>query len=155
MNWPSLTCLAQNGVEQRMKCLISLSANDYQIKNLYGTLLANWKTDLDEEEHDGYVPDGYTKILELSVISADKIGQGYGKKLMDEFLRSKIARSADLIFLDPNPYIGAFEDSDKTDDEQIAKLKLFYAKFGFRSHPRSARMWLVQKGNIPDSKLPL
>ena len=137
-----------------MKCLISLSSDAYHIKNQYGELKANWKTDLDEEEFDGYVPEGYSKILELEIITASKIGAGYGKKLMDEFLRSSIAKKAELIFLDPNPYIGAFEDSDLTDDEQIAKLKKIYAKYGFRNNPHSARMWIVNKGSIPTDKLP-
>jgi len=73
---------------------------------------------------------------------------------MKEFLTSPIAKSAELIFLDPNPHLGKFANSGMDEDEQMEKLKRFYRKFGFRNNPRSARMWIVQKGTIQDSKLP-
>lgn len=129
--------------------------SDYVINNSHGSLRAKWNTDLEGEEHEGYIPDGYDKkVLELQYVEAKNLGQGDGEALMKEFLASKIAKSAELIFLDPNPHLGKFANSTMSEDEQIKKLIRFYKKFGFRKNPKSNRMWLVQKGTIQDSKLP-
>lgn len=126
------------------------------IKNAHGMLKAKWKKNLKAEEDDEYLPAGYDykKVLELEVIEAKNLGVGDGKALMDEFLNTAIALSAELIFLDPNPNTGKFDDIDATEDEKFEKLHRFYSKFGFRSTHPGARMWRVQKGNINDNDLP-
>lgn len=138
-----------------MKVLISLSSS-FRIDDARGLLLADWKADLKDEEHEDYLPKGYSynRVVELKLIQASKIGQGYGDKLMDEFLNSPLARKAQLIFLDPNPGEGKFHSSKVPDHVQIAKLQAFYRKHGFRNNPRSHRMWLVQKGTVQDADLP-
>jgi hypothetical protein len=126
-----------------------------EIDSVHGRLSAEIKVDLDDEEFDGYVPAGYRKeVLELSMIEASRIGVGDGDALMTEFLKSDLARSAQLIFLDPNPGFGHFASSEIADHVQIEKLKEFYRKHGFRNHPQSNRMWRVQEGMIPDETLP-
>jgi hypothetical protein len=131
------------------------AASKFTIKNAHGKLTANWKSDLEDEEDEGYIPDGYSKkVLELSYIEAKQLGQGDGEALMKEFLASPIAKSAELIFLDPNPSMGLFAKSKDSETEQVKKLQRFYAKFGFKKNPRSDRMWLVQKGKIADKDLP-
>jgi hypothetical protein len=138
-----------------MKLLDLFEAKDFIIKNAHGTLNAGWKNDLDDEEFEGYIPDGYSKnVLELKTIEAKRIGKGDGDALMKEFLSSAIAKSAELIFLDPNPYYGSFLKSEVPEQVQIEKLITFYKKHGFRKNPQSDRMWLVQKGKIADDKLP-
>lgn len=130
--------------------------NEFKINNQYGKLLANWKSDLEDEEHKGYIPKGYSKtVLELSIVKAKELGKGYGEKLMNEFLNSSIAKSAELIFLDPNPNIGLFDKSGISEIDQIEKLKRFYSKFGFRNNPKSNRMWRVQIGTIATKDLPV
>jgi hypothetical protein len=127
------------------------------IKNSHGILEADWKTDLLDEEDDDYLPDGYdpNKVLELKYVEAKELGKGNGESLMEKFLSSQVAKSAELIFLDPNPYMGKFEDSALGDNEQIARLHRFYKKFGFESkHNNSGRMWKVQKGSISKNDLP-
>lgn len=123
-----------------------------------GFIHFDWKTDLADEEDEGYLPKGYDygKVLELMEIVVNTPGEGVGSKLMKHFLETPEAKEAELIFLDPVPGMGANFGgaSGKSEDEQVAALKKFYARFGFRSRPGSARMWLVQKGSIPDGKLP-
>lgn len=110
-----------------------------QIKDTTGYVKWNWKSDLEDEEHEGYIPDGYSKkVLELSI--------------MRKFLESTDAKKAELIFLDPSPNEGP--DDDLLDEERIERLQKFYRKFGFRNRPGSDRMWLVQKGSISDDQLP-
>ena len=127
------------------------------IKNLHGILEADWKTDLLDEEDEDYLPDGFdpNKVLELKYVEAAELGKGHGEALMKEFLNSKLAKSAELIFLDPNPDMGKFEDSEISDNEQITRLHRFYKKFGFESRrDGSGRMWKVQKGSIRKNDLP-
>lgn len=122
-----------------------------------GKLKADWKTDLEAEEGEGYLPDGYSysKVLELETIEAADLGKGYGEKLMKEFLNSPQAKSAELIFLDINPFIGKFKHlQDLSEEERLDKLERFYRKFGFRNKKRHSRMWLVIKGEIPIDELP-
>lgn len=129
----------------------------FTIKNSYGSLEADWKNDLLDEEDEDYLPEGYdpNKVLELKYLEAKELGNGYGEALMKEFLNSQIAKSAELIFLDPNPNMGKFEDSELSDNEQIARLHRFYKKFGFESRrDSSGRMWKVQKGSISKNDLP-
>jgi len=116
----------------------------------------DWKTDLADEEDEDYLPKGYNyeKVLELKEIVAEKPGEGVGSKLMKHFLETPEAKEAELIFLDPVPGMGANFGGGKGEEEQVASLKKFYARFGFRSRPGSARMWLVRKGSIPDDQLP-
>lgn len=128
-----------------------------KIQNQHGSLEADWKTDLLDEEDEDYLPEGYDpdKVLELIYVEAKELGKGHGEALMKEFLNSNVAKSAELIFLDPVPFMGHFEDSELSDDEQIAKLHRFYKKFGFESQNEGwGRMWRVQKGNIAKNDLP-
>jgi hypothetical protein len=132
-----------------------LAATKFVINNKYGSLEYNWKSDLEDEEYPGYIPDGYSKtVLELSYLIASELNKGYGSKLMNTFLNSPQAKKAELIFLDPNPDEGLFENSGIPEREQINRLIRFYGKFGFRHAPGSTRMWLVRRGTIPDNKLP-
>lgn len=127
----------------------------YSINNDRGRLKAQWKDDLEDEEGEGYIPEGYNKtVLEFELVEAKRIGKGDGDSLIKEFLNSPIAKSAELIFLDPNPSVGLFANSDLSDAEQIKKLKEYYRKYEFRNNPRSDRMWRVQKGQIEDHNLP-
>ena len=120
-----------------------------------GSLVYSWKDDLEDEESRGYIPKGYKKrVLELGGIYANSPGIGQGDRLMKQFLNSPEAIEAELIFLDPVPGIGANFDSKMSNLEQVRRLKAFYRKYGFRNNPKSDRMWLVQKGSIPDDKLP-
>lgn len=141
-----------------MKIRFSLSADKpaYRIEDNRGKLVANWKTDLAEEEHDDYLPPGYhyNKVLELSSIAASTVGAGYGKSLMNEFLTSPVTKRAELIFLDPTPYQGEFFGSNLPDHVQVERLQKFYRQFGFRNNPIGDRMWLVLKGKIDTSDLP-
>lgn len=124
-----------------------------QIKDTTGYVKWNWKSDLEDEEHEGYIPDGYSKkVLELSIIRTKELGKGAGQELMRKFLESTDAKKAELIFLDPSPNEGP--DDDLLDEERIERLQKFYRKFGFRNRPGSDRMWLVQKGSISDDQLP-
>ena len=138
-----------------MKVLICLSA-DFEIRDQRGKLVANWKTDLLEEETDDYLPPGYSprKVLELSVIEASKLGEGNGASLMREFLASPIVKRAQLVFLDPSPNIGKNWRCGVPDDVQIERLQKFYRQFGFRNRPGANRMWLVLKGKIGENDLP-
>ena len=129
------------------------------IVNEHGRVEYGWKTDLLDEEGDDYLPDGYdpSKVLELKLIEATEVGQGHGGALMREFLATPSVQQAELVFLDPSPYIamdGKLPDVDET--EWVQKLIRFYRKFGFRNNVKrgSHRMWLVRKGDIPDDELP-
>ena len=119
-----------------MKTRISM-ARAYQVSDQRGSIYADWKKDLAEEEGDDYLPAGYSyrKVLELSYIEANTIGKGHGAELMREFLASPAAHKAELIFLDPNPYMGAFRNSRVPGSDQIARLQKFYRQFGFRNNP--------------------
>jgi hypothetical protein len=121
-----------------------------------GELTYGWKSkkELNDEEYDGYVPTGYNKILELGGIFAAEPGKGQGDKLMKLFLASPEAKKADLIFLDPVPGLGANFKSTRSEEQQVDDLIRFYKRYGFRHNPKSKRMWLVMKGEIPDNKLP-
>lgn len=121
-----------------------------------GSLVYGWKSvkDLTDEEGKGYVPSGYTKILELGGIYANEPGKGQGDKLMKHFLASKMAQDAELIFLDPVHGLGRNFHSEKSEEEQIKDLIRFYTRYGFRKNPKSNRMWLVKKGEIATNKLP-
>lgn len=127
-----------------------------RIKTEDGEVVFNWKTDLEDEEGPDYLPDGYSKkVLELSGIFAKEPGKGQGERLMKQFLSSPEAKKAELIFLDRVPNLGKNEQSEKSEDDQVDDLGRFYARFGFRSRtPRTGRMWLVQRGEIPDNRLP-
>jgi hypothetical protein len=131
-----------------------------KIENEHGRIHFAWKkkSELEDEEHEGYLPEGINKILELEVIQATAIGQGHGKILMKQFLDSAQAKSADAIYLDLNPYtpptsgkspkLGSFDT-----DEVLRKLEKFYKQFGFRNNAPLRRMWIFKKP-IPDSELP-
>ncbi len=120
-----------------------------------GELHYNWKDDLEDEEFEGYIPKGYSKrVLELGGIYADEPGKGLGDKMMKDFLASPVAKEAELIFLDPVPNLGKNHGSKDSEEQQIRRLQAFYRRYGFKNNPKSNRMWLVQKGAIPDSKLP-
>lgn len=127
------------------------------VDNEDGSLVWSWWTNKrfdDDEGEENYLPKGYKKALELGGVFANIPGKGQGDRLMKMFLASTDAQAAELIFLDPVPNIGANFGSDLSTDQQIERLKKFYAKYGFRNNPRSNRMWLVKKGSIPDDKLP-
>jgi hypothetical protein len=122
-----------------------------------GSLTYTWKDDLEDEEHEGYIPKGYSKkVLELGGVYSNETGKGQGDALMKKFLASKDAKKAELIFLDPVPGLGHFYSGSggANDQKQIQTLQKFYRKYGFRNRPGHNRMWLVQKGSIPDSELP-
>ena len=128
-----------------MRVCISISANGLSIKNKHGTLRASWKSRAEmnsEEGSSNYIPKGYSKILELSMVEAKELGKGHGDALMREFLASPAVAEAQLVFLDPNPYNGLFADTKLSDEKQMDLLMRFYAKYGFRNRPRSRRMWL-------------
>jgi hypothetical protein len=135
---------------------LSATKHAYYIEDQRGKLYADWKTDLKDEEYNGYLPDGYNyrKVLELGYVESSKPGMQYGAALVREFLDSQIAKKAELIFLDPNPGNGRFFASKVPEHEQVTRLKAFYRQFGFRSSPGSDRMWLVRRGTIPDDELP-
>lgn len=140
-----------------MKFLELFEARLQPIKNDHGVVYFQWRTkkDLENEEHEGYIPKGYTKILELEEIKAKAIGKGHGEPLMKTFLESPAAKEADLIFLDLSPYVGTFiHKSPEREEDVMKKLEKFYKKFGFRNRRSLSRMWRVQKGTIPDSELP-
>lgn len=133
-----------------MKLQDLFESAEFKIANEHGELNAAWKSDLEDEEHKGYIPKGYKKkVLELKYIEGRRPGDG--TILMKAFLASPMAKSAELIFLDPSPH---FEDDGKSEDEVLESLAKFYRKFGFRNNPKALRMWLVQKGEIEDDKLP-
>lgn len=130
------------------------SITEGQIKDETGYIKWNWKSDLADEEGPEYLPSGYSqKVLELSIIETKEQGKGHGEQLMKKFLASADAKKAELIFLDPNPHEGA-NWGTSNEEETIARLQKFYRRFGFRNRPGHARMWLVQKGQIPDNRLP-
>jgi hypothetical protein len=138
--------------------LVLLETREFKNSEL-GELTYGWKSKkelCDEEDNKKYIPDGYTKILELGGIFAAEPGKGQGDQLMKQFLDSPEAKKADLIFLDPVPGLGANFKSSKSEDRQVADLVRFYKRYGFRHNPKSAtkRMWLVRKGEIPDALLP-
>ena len=120
-----------------------------------GELNYVWKTDLEDEEYEGYIPNGYSKkVLELSMIRAHSPGNGHGHELMTAFLNTPEARKAELIFLDLTPGIGANSDSSESEEAQTEKLRKFYERYGFRGRNQSQRMWLVKVGSIADNDLP-
>lgn len=120
-----------------------------------GSLVYYWKDDLEEEEHEGYIPKEYKKkVLELGGIFSNETGKGQGDALMKKFLASPEAKKTELIFLDPTPNLGHFHGARKSEDQQVESLMKFYRKYGFRNRPGNRRMWLVQKGTIPDNELP-
>ena len=122
-----------------------------------GSLEYGWKSDLEDEEEEGYIPAGYSKrVLELQLIKVKDPGKGHGDELMKAFLNTPEAKKAELIFLDPVPGIGANHDASESEEEQVDRLVKFYKRYGFRHNPRAAtkRMWLVQKGELSDTELP-
>ena len=123
-----------------------------------GEMVYGWKSvkELNDEEDEGYIPDRYTKVLELGGIYANEPGKGQGDKLMKRFLSSPEAKKAELIFLDPVPGLGKNFKSVRSEEQQVNDLVRFYKRYGFRHNPKSAtkRMWLVKKGEIPDNRLP-
>jgi hypothetical protein len=128
---------------------------EMKVTSKFGVLEYRWKADLEDEEGDDYLPDGYSKkVLELSLLEVNEPGNGHGDELMKKFMQTRAFSEAELVFLDPAPYIGANFNSSLSDEEQIAKIKKFYTRYGFRSNGSAARMWLIRKGSIPDSELP-
>lgn len=127
--------------------------SDYALNKPYGKVRAQWNSEIFEEEDEDYLPEEYdhSKVLELQYIEAE---DGRGAELMDKFLDSPIAKSAELIFLDPNPNLGKFSDTRLSQVEQFDKLYRFYKKFGFESRYIGSRMWKVQKGSIEKKDLP-
>lgn len=125
----------------------------FKLNKSYGKITAKWNSEIFDEEDDDYLPDEYdhSKVLELEYIEAD---DGKGEQLMNEFLNSPMAKSAELIFLDPNPGQGKFKNSEMDEDEQFEKLYRFYKRFGFESKQIGYRMWKVQKGTIKKEDLP-
>ncbi len=127
------------------------------VETEFGDLQYNWKTDLEQEEEEGYIPKGYSKkVLELAMIEVKEPGKGHGEQLMKMFLDTPEARNAELIFLDPVPGMGVNDGSKMSEENQVKRLVKFYKRFGFDYNPKSAtkRMWRVQKGHIPRNKLP-
>jgi len=128
--------------------------SDYALNKPYGKVRAQWNAEIFDEEGEDYLPDEYdhSKVLELQYIEAQ---DGKGEELMKEFLNSQVAKSAELIFLDPNPHLGKFEKSGMSAGDQIDKLYRFYKRFGFESRRgQNGRMWKVQKGTIEKNDLP-
>jgi hypothetical protein len=122
-----------------------------------------WKKDLLDKEDEDYLPDGYNpnKVLELKLITVNKkedLYKGYGTDIMKKFLETPIAKKAELIFLDINSNTGFInwpsKEYIKNKTKILDDLEKFYKKFGFRNKHKHARMWLVQKGKIPDNELP-
>lgn len=127
------------------------------VETEHGSLQYNWKTDLEQEEEEGYIPRGYSKkVLELAMIEVNEPGNGHGDELMKMFLDTPEARNAELIFLDPVPGMGVNSNSRKGEAAQVQQLVKFYKRYGFDYNPASGskRMWRVQKGHIPRNKLP-
>ena len=125
-----------------------------QIKDDTGYIKWNWKSDLEDEEDEGYIPPGYKKkVLELSIIEVGEPGKGHGEELMRKFLDSADVKKAELVFLDPSPHEGV-NWNNKDEEGTVKRLQKFYRRFGFRNRPGSNRMWLVRKGSIPDDQLP-
>jgi hypothetical protein len=146
--------LVMAGVQRELGLRKSLSEGEIQDETGYAEW--SWKPDLEEEEHEGYLPAGYDpkKVLEFSVLSMKEPGQGHGSAMMKKFLASKEAQEAELIFGDPCPHFDANESSPKSDEELMKEIQKFLRRFGFRNRPGAWRMWLVKKGSIPDSQLP-
>lgn len=134
-------------IESKMKSKI--------LKTPDGMLEYRWNDWLEEEEFEGYIPEGYSKkVLELEILTVHKPGNGYGDELMRAFMATPEFKKAELVFLDPVPGMGVNDVSEMSEEEQIRRLKKFYKRFGFKNNPKANRMWLVRKGEIPTSKLP-
>lgn len=133
-------------------------AKEQSIKTPEGSITWKWvsKQQLEDEEDEGYLPEGIDEVLELSAISVNEPNNGHGTELMKAFLASGDAQKAKLIYLDPNPNEGVNWGSGIPEEKQVAKLVRFYNRFGFRHNPTSAtkRMWLTRGINIPDESLP-
>lgn len=120
----------------------------------------DWKRDLAQEEDENYLPSGYDydKVLELKIVRVlglEKQGKGYGAELINRFLNSAVANEAELIFLDLSPHEGENKpQSDAEENHVLDKLEAAYKQLGFRNRNKHSRMWMVNKGNIPDTELP-
>lgn len=109
-----------------------------------GTVEFTIKHDLNDEEGDGYIPDGYSgHVVELSLITATE-SRG-GDALMRAFLEHELVQSADLVFLDCCPLY-----MDGPEQAIMQRLHTFYARYGFVSTRNDgyARMWRIQ--NLPE-----
>ena len=73
-----------------------------------------------------------TKILELSLIRASVTKKGYGRKLMEQFLNSDVAKTASLIVLEPSSYIQNSLFTEMSREQIEALLHKFYRSFGFK-----------------------
>lgn len=129
-----------------------------KIKDDTGYVSWNWRTRqelCEEEDNEEYLPKGIKNVLELGMLVVDSPGQGHGDALMKQFLETPDVKRAAMIFLDPSPQEGV-NWGNKDEVGTVAKLVKFYKRFGFRHNPKSVtkRMWLVQKGSIPDDQLP-
>jgi len=127
------------------------------ISNAHGSIVANWKDDLAQEESNDYLPEGYSysKVLELKQIEAAEIGQGHGDVLMKSFLASPVLKKAELVFLDISPHLGKFRDLHGfSETQKLDMLVRFYSKYGFVNRKKYSRMWLVLKGTIEKNDLP-
>ena len=106
----------------------------------HGVVEFDWKHDLNQEEGVGYLPALFNGVvMELKVINASR--NGYGHRLMSEFLDLDVVRTAKAVFLDCSPLF-------MTGNEiSIMKgLHDFYAAHGFvgKTNNGYSRMWRIQ-----------
>ena len=116
-----------------------------RLENESGYIEYDFKTDLNEEEGERYLPAFYQgSVIELKMIEASQ--KGGGRHLMTAFFELATIRKAKLVFLDCCPL---FMDGQET--EIMQRLHDFYTNFGFtgRSGNGYSRLWRIQV--LPDS----
>jgi GNAT superfamily N-acetyltransferase len=129
-----------------------------------GEIKFNWRgvDDLEDEEEEGYLPEGVETILEISVVSANSQGVGLGTTLMKEFLARPEVKAADAIYLDlscliqskDGKYMGGSEKQVGPEEQTLDHLEKFYQRFGFRNRRRHSRMWIFHSVFVPTENLP-
>lgn len=128
--------------------------NETTIQNDLGIIKYDWKTDLEQEEFEGYLPDNVTNVLELKYIKVNIQGQGQGKKLFDQLKKTKEYKVADAVFIDPNPDQGDIQSTDLTYNNIMKKLNKIYKSWGFINNPKAERLWIFKDKSIKGKDIP-
>lgn len=113
--------------------------------------------DLEDEEYEGYLPDGIESVLEISTVQAAVQGKGHGSRLMKAFLAHPRTKEFDALYLDPSPLMTSIDGKKPEGDEEeiLDNLQRFYSRFGFRNRSVHARMWIFNHASIPLNQYPV
>lgn len=121
------------------------------------------RMDVEDDEGEGYLPEGVETVLEIQVVSAKEQGKGHGTRLMKQFLNLPEVKAVDAIFLDPSPLMESLDgkkpfagsEEPHAEEDILDAVENFYHRLGFRNRSTHSRMWIFRSARLPFLRYPV